>query len=76
MELKYPISMKADGEGYVVTFKDVPEAITEGDNLDHALAMAKDCLETALEFYKDSGRPYPLPSEIGPGQYFVPVDVA
>jgi antitoxin HicB len=35
-------------KGYVVTFPDVPEAITEGDDEAEALARAVDALETAF----------------------------
>ena len=34
--------------GYVVTFTDFPEAITQGDTLEEAYEMARDCLEEAM----------------------------
>ncbi len=37
-------------EAYVVTFPDIPEAITGGDSWDEALAMAEDGLGLALGF--------------------------
>ena len=36
---------------FVVTFPDVPEAITQGEDEDEALLRAVDALETALSFY-------------------------
>ena len=47
----------------VVTFRDVPEAITQGDTFEDALDMAEDALRTAMEFYDEDGKTYPTPSE-------------
>ena len=47
----------------VVTFRDVPEAITQGDTFEDALDMAEDALRTAMEFYDEDGKTYPSPSE-------------
>lgn len=61
--LQYPACLKADKSGgYVVTFGDIPEAITQGDNLADALRRAQDALETAMEFYFDDQRQVPMPS--------------
>ena len=49
--------------GFVVTFRDVPEAITQGNNLADAIDMAQDALRTAMEFYDERGEDYPKPSE-------------
>jgi len=61
--LDYPVKLeRSDDGGFTVTFPDVPEAITEGDNLEEALMHASDALESALEFYTDAGRDLPRPS--------------
>ncbi len=60
---EYPVELiSAEGGGVVVTFPDVPEAITQGDDQDEALEYAIEALETGLSFYIGSGRPVPLPS--------------
>jgi antitoxin HicB len=60
----YPATLeKAPEGGYVVTFRDIPEAITQGDDLNEALDMAADALLTAMEFYFEDGRKVPLPSK-------------
>ena len=41
----YPVSLKKDGKFILVTFPDIPEAITSGNNRDHALEMAAEALE-------------------------------
>ena len=46
----------------VVSFPDVPEAITQGETEAEAAAMAEDALVTALSFYADDAEPLPPPS--------------
>jgi antitoxin HicB len=71
--MQYPARFTADKEdgGYVVTFPDIPEAITQGETLEEAMAMAKDALETAMEFYFDDRREVPMPSAPKRGQRLV-----
>ena len=38
-----------EGGGFVVTFRDIPEAITQGDTLEEARAEAADALLTAMD---------------------------
>jgi len=66
----YPVILTPDEEdgGFVVTFVDIPEAITQGDTEEEAMRMAQEALDTALEFYFDEDRPVPLPSRIKRGQ--------
>lgn len=58
----YPVELVADGDTVLVTFPDLPEAITFGADTDDALAQAVDALETALSFYIENRSPLPLPS--------------
>lgn len=61
--LAYPVVLEpAEEGGFVVTFPDVPEAITQGEDEQEALLVARDALETALEMYVEERRPLPLPS--------------
>ena len=69
----YPVTLtpdEADG-GFVVTFVDIPEAITQGDTLAQALAAAKDALESALDFYFEDKRAVPAPSKAKRGQHVI-----
>lgn len=61
----------AEDGGFVVTFRDIPEAITQGDDEAEALAMAKDALLTAMDFYFDDKRPVPLPSRREDGERLI-----
>jgi antitoxin HicB len=51
--------------GFVVTFPDIPEAITEGDDMADARAQAADALGVALLTYLEMGRALPEPAATG-----------
>jgi len=48
--LNYPVTLKKDGDTILVTFRDVPEAITFGADKEEALRNAVDALETGFSF--------------------------
>jgi len=54
----------AEEGGFIITFPDVPEAITQAETKEEGFAIARDCLETALEFYVEGNRPIPTPSSL------------
>ena len=59
----YPVIIEEQPEGgYIITFPDIPEAITQGEDMDEALLYAVDALETALSFYVEARKPLPIPS--------------
>jgi antitoxin HicB len=63
MEYKYPVKLTPDDNGtLVVTFPDVPEAITFGENRQDALKRAAEALEAALSIYIDKNVDIPKPS--------------
>lgn len=55
----------------MVTFRDIPEAITQGETEQEALEMAQEALQAALEFYFDDKRAVPAPSKPKRGQHVV-----
>jgi len=61
--MKYPAKLTKDEDGFVITFRDIPEAITQGDTHNEAIEMAEDALLTAMEFYFEDNRQVPLPSK-------------
>lgn len=64
--LSYPVTLTpAEEGGFVVTFPDIPEAITQGEDAEDALVWALDALETILEAYMDDKQriPYPSPAK-------------
>ncbi|MGA2268383.1 MAG: type II toxin-antitoxin system HicB family antitoxin [Bryobacteraceae bacterium] len=57
--LTYPAQFTPENGGFVVTFPDIPEAITEGDSEAEARDYAIDALETALSEYINRRREIP-----------------
>ncbi len=58
----YPVMLTPDEGTLLVTFPDVPEAITFGMTVDEAMLHAVDALETGLSFYVDARKALPEPS--------------
>ena len=57
----YPAKFEKEESGlYAVSFRDIPEAITCGDDYDDAVKMAKDALLTCMDFYFEDHRRVPL----------------
>jgi antitoxin HicB len=73
--MEYPAKFTPDPEsgGYVVTFPDVPEAITQGETLEEAAAMASEALELALTFYTEKWADLPAPGKLKRGMRLVRV---
>ena len=63
MQLAYPVKLETEGGSSVlVSFPDVPEALTEGGTEQEALTEAEDCLVVALDGYIKRRREIPKPS--------------
>lgn len=60
--------------GLLVTFPDIPEAITFGDEMADARASATEALGLALRGYLAHGAPLPAPRAKGEGLVPIPVD--
>jgi antitoxin HicB len=58
----YPVDMKPDDGGFVVTFPDLPFGITEGDDEGEALSMAVGAIETVIIALMDDRKDIPRPS--------------
>lgn len=71
--MKYPAQFLPDTGGFVVTFRDIPEAITQGDDEADAIEMAKDVLVSSMDYYLAQRRAIPLPSAALPGERLIPV---
>ena len=71
--MRYPFDIRPDGKFFLVTFPDIPEAITQRETMEEAHQAAIDALETALDFYSEDTRMVPSPSRIKSGQGSVEV---
>jgi antitoxin HicB len=77
--MKYPaVFTPAEEGGFVITFRDIPEAITQGDDEAEALFMARDVLREAMGIYFDEKRAVPAPSKAQKGERLIdlPLSVA
>jgi len=74
----YPARVTRDGDGYVVSFPDIPEALTGAKDRDEAIDMAVDALTTAMDFYFEDRRAVPMPSALKRGHVAIelPASVA
>ncbi|HUA97747.1 MAG TPA: type II toxin-antitoxin system HicB family antitoxin [Terracidiphilus sp.] len=75
--MRYPVRLEAAEEGgYIVTFPDIPEAVTQGEDIEDALMHGADALESALEFYFEKRRTVPAPSKPRRGQRTIELPVS
>lgn len=63
-KLFYPaIFHKAEEGGFWITFPDIPECMTQGDDMQQAYEMAVDALGLAITSREEEGQNIPVPSE-------------
>ena len=72
---QYPATFTPDNEagGFVVNFRDLPEAITQGESIEDSLEEAADCLEEAIANRIVCKLDLPTPSEPLDSEYMIPV---
>jgi antitoxin HicB len=70
----YPALIEGEAGDYVVRFPDISEAITGGETLEEARALASDALEEAILGRLARGEPVPRPSRVTRGQEAVELD--
>ena len=64
MQLAYPVALEVRPDTVLVSFPDIPEALTEGGTKADALSEAADCLVAALGGYVRQRRRIPTPSHV------------
>ena len=74
MDFAYPARLRRESEGgYVVTFPDLPDAVTQGDSPDDAIGMAADCLAETIGARIAERDDIPMPSSVKRGQVRIAV---
>ena len=76
MQYAYPCNLIPDheeGEGFIVTFPDVPGAITGAQTREESLLLAEDALVAMLAVYVQQQRTIPTPSPVADGQELLAV---
>jgi antitoxin HicB len=71
--IRYPVNLIEDCGKILVTFDDVPEAFTFGEDRKHALKKAKDALVSALSFYTEANKQFPKPSNPKKNQFLISI---
>ncbi|MDB5777594.1 MAG: hypothetical protein JWP38_3727 [Herbaspirillum sp.] len=74
--MQYPAKFEKDGDFILVTFRDLPEAITQGDNEDDAKFMARDVLALTMGVYFDEKRIVPRPSAPKRGEVLIDLPIS
>jgi antitoxin HicB len=60
MQRTYKIMLHKEPEGqYTVTVPALPGCVTYGENVDHAITMAKEAIELYIEFMEEKGEEIP-----------------
>ena len=74
MDFAYPTRLLIEPDGrYTVTFPDLPDAFTQGEDRDHAIKMAADCLAETIGARIAERADVPAPSPLTHGQVRVAV---
>jgi antitoxin HicB len=61
---QYPVVLTpAEEGGYVVTCRDLPELVTQGETVDDALEQAADAMDEVFATYLTEGLDFPQPSK-------------
>ena len=68
---EYPVLLKSDEDGFVVTCRDLPALITQGDDEPSALRDAADAMDEVFATYMKQGLEFPAPSKIKRGERMV-----
>jgi len=69
---EYAVKLSADQEaGFVVTCRDLPELITQGEDRSHALNEAADAMDELFATYMKKGLFFPKPSPLKRGEHWV-----
>lgn len=64
LQFTFPVVLKPDKKdgGFVVTCRDVPEVVTQGETMDEAINEAEGALQAAIEMRIEDGMCVPVPS--------------
>ena len=74
MRYLYPVKLIRDeGQVYIASCRDVPEAVTDGSTPENTISAMSDALGAALAGYSLEKRDIPIPSKIQKNEQLVPV---
>lgn len=73
IDLTYGALIEQDGDGYLVTFRDIENAFTGGDTLDEAIFNAQEVLDLMLLDRLEKDEEIPEPSDLKNGETAIAV---
>src|SRR5687768_6860827 len=72
-DLEYPFEIRPlaqdEGEGWLITFPDLPGCMSDGETPEEAVANGKDAVAVWLKAARESGREVPRPDELPSGKF-------
>ena len=69
---EYAVSLAVAKEGgFIVACRDLPQLVTQGDDLAHALSEAADAMDEVFAAYMQGGLDFPAPSKMRRGERLV-----
>ena len=69
---EYAVAFKrADEGGFIVTCRDLPQLVTQGEDTAHAMSEATDAMDEVFAAYMLGGLDFPLASKVRRGERFV-----
>ena len=69
---QYAVSLSlAEEGGFVVSCRDLPQLVTQGEDLGHALVEAADAMDEVFAAYMKGGLALPTPSRARKGEHMV-----
>ena len=69
---EYAVVLKpADEGGFIVTCRDLPQLVTQGENVADALAEAADAMDEVFAAYMQGKLEFPTPSKVRRGEHVV-----
>ncbi len=71
IELSYGAQIQPDGDGYLVTFRDIENAFTYGETLDEAIFNAQEVLDLMLLDRLEKDEEIPMPSKLKNGEIVI-----
>lgn len=71
LTFSYPAKVEKDGDFSVVSFRDIPEALTQADSNEDLVFWATDALKTAIGMYFEDGDIIPAASEPQKGEIVI-----
>lgn len=73
----YPATVESNNEGgFIAKFRDVPEAITEAWDLEELKNNARDALISAIDFYIEDRKAFPVGSTVKSGEIAIELPVS